>query len=148
MKKILKFALTVIALPLIYGCGAKQANWTDDEKANIQHFTNALEQRANATKIINSPTPESSVDRANQLTRIMELKKRSIEEAKLVDDILLDRIHPELRMNFRGKFQKSLQLFLDAAESSDNKKSIESSLLHDEWVDWINANNESIKIPK
>lgn len=33
-------------------------------------------------------------------------------------------------------------------KTGDFEKEIQASELHDKWVDWINANNKKIKIPK
>jgi hypothetical protein len=145
----MKNTLLVIVVLLVGGCGESSA-FTQDEKKNIRHFELSLEHGEKATKETNRAdiNIKSIEERGSHILAILKHKKNALSEAKLVRDELLDKLNPELRVNFRDKYQRSLELFLEAFESGDSSKSIKSSLLHDAWVDWINENIDAILIPR
>ena len=98
------FIIAAYALTSINVCSKKQSAWTEDEKDNIQHFLRALDHRGESTKIINSGKHNTPKDRAENITKIRKYSLNALKEAKLVRDDLLQRLHPNLRENFRDKF--------------------------------------------
>ena len=78
----------------------------------------------------------------------LDLQRRALTEATLVQDNVLAKAHPELPETFRNLYQKSLELSIEAFENKDNAASLQSSSLHDQWVDWYNAHIREIRIPR
>lgn len=143
MKRILIFLLAAVFLIT----GWSKNNWTIEEKNNIEHFISSGEYSMSAVRIINlgKAYQRIPISETNEINRLMLL---SLKEAKLVRDDVLRKAHPILPEKFRSLYQKSLELRIESLHEKNNKKSIQSSNLHDLWVDWYNLNKKKIKIPK
>ena len=150
MRKI----LILLVLPLLLlGCDKPSPNWTNEEKANIEHFLKSGDASRKAVRISNvrvsnygnSVLIEIPPDEAKQ---IIELTNLALREAKLVSDDVLAKAHPQLPRKFRDLYQKSLELQVINFKTGDFEKEVEAGKLHDLWVDWFNANKKQIKIPK
>ena len=136
---------------LLLGCDKSGLKWTDEEKENIQHFSKSGEAARLAVRISNFGEPYTGVPK-EKMEKINELRILALSEAKLVRNDVLAKANPELSEKFRNLYQKSLELKIANIENGDfkdfNKVEIQAAKLHDLWVDWINANNKLVKIPK
>lgn len=78
----------------------------------------------------------------------ISLYQRAFDEANLVRDDVLDKIHPELKNNYRMYFQKGTELRISAWTNGKNYDEIQGSALMDSWGDWYEKNQSNIKIPR
>ena len=126
-------------------------SWSDEEKQNATHFVLSLDASRSATNLLNLGPAYSSIPPAT-IAEVLRLRKFALEEAKLVRDKVLEKALSGMSRPFRDKYQRSLELEIQAFESQDettaNAASIKGSMLHDEWVDWINEHNSKVRIPK
>ena len=134
--------LVAIALTVGVACSGPDTNWSASEKENIQHFFKSGE--ANRAAVAYSNNGSMPFDESEYL----DLQRRALTEATLVQDNVLAKAHPELPETFRNLYQKSLELSIEAFENKDNAASLQSSSLHDQWVDWYNAHIREIRIPR
>lgn len=81
-------------------------------------------------------------------TKLIELNLMALEHAAKVSDGVLAKAHPDLPSHYRNEYQRSLELFIEAYAEENNAKSIQYSILHDQWVDWFNANKKDIRLPR
>jgi len=142
-----KLVLALLILPcLLLGCGKSNLNWTDEEKANIEHFHKSGEASRKAVRIINSGS--SGAISSNETKQIIRLTNLALSEAKLVRDDVLAKAHPQLPKKYRTLYQRSLELQVINFKIGNFKKEVEAGKLHDSWVDWININKGQVKIPR
>lgn len=78
----------------------------------------------------------------------VRLMRVALFEAKLLRDEVLAKANEELPKQFRNLYQQSLELRLRNLELGDMTAEIKGSALHDQWVEWFNANRSAIRIPK
>jgi hypothetical protein len=142
----LKVTPVVLLVLLVYSCSS-QPSWTDEELDNLEHFFRSAEADQEAVRIGNQGPAFSAIPEED-VQQMLEHLKLALREAKLIKDSVLDKAHPELREHFRDQYQKSLELKIKNLEDGDVTAEIIGSTLHDQWVDWINAHNKEIKIPK
>ncbi len=139
------FRLVLLALIVVSVLSCVQ-QWTQEEKENAKHFLNSLslviEAHTNSNK--EGPGVMSTQDFAKHIS----LYQRAFDEAKLVRDDILDKIHPELRNNYRMYFQKGAELRIGAWTNGNNYDEIQGSALMDSWGDWYEKNQGNIKIPR
>jgi hypothetical protein len=85
-----------------------------------------------------------------ELAKILKLKRTALSEAKLVDDAVLAKAHPDLLNRFRQLYQEGLELRILNMESAGGNPEAESAglRLHDQWADWCNDNRNAISFPK
>ena len=71
-------------------------------------------------------------------------------EASLVDDKVLNKIHPQLREHFRNELVPVIQLKVRNWEMPQNDLSIHKQIdaLENKWADWFNANKDDFYILK
>ena len=118
-----------------------------EERDNARHVVRALESAQAAVRISNKGTPYTTLSQGD-LVEIRAYKKAALEDAKRVQDHVLDKIHPEIRTHFRDEFQRGLELQLRNLTSGDVASEVRGSALVNRWADWFNSNRSQIKIPK
>ena len=135
-------SIMVIVVPIIFvilaGFAEAGPCWTDEDKQNIHHFF--ASQRADKAAM--------AVSNRGSSVEILRLLQEALHHALLLRDEVLAKAHPELPKKFRDLYQSSLELMIRAFQYRDNSASFRSSQLHDQWVDWFNANKRKIKIPR
>jgi hypothetical protein len=143
MKTLFRLVLLALIVVRVSSCVQQ---WTQEEKENAEHFLKSLslviEAHANSNK--GGPGVMSTQD----FEKHISLYQRAFDEANLVRDDVLDKIHPELKNNYRMYFQKGAELRISAGTSSKNYDEIQGSALMDSWGDWFEKNRSNIKIPR
>ena len=82
------------------------------------------------------------------MDRILRLKKTALQEAKLLEDAVLDKAHPQLRIQFREEYQKGIEAYLRGSEKGDAKAEQESADLHEAWACWYDENRTNLRVAK
>lgn len=123
-------------------------NWSSEDRANSRHFILSIQSDLESIRLSNErKSPQLTSD---ALREMIQLKKTALSEAQTVNDSVLDKIHPDLRQNFRDLYQKGIELRFMNLEQSGGNKLAESQglLLHNKWSDWFNDNRDRINVPK
>ncbi len=153
--RVLGIALLVLALAAAGACSRGQI-WSADEEENSRHFWASLAANDKATQLIgknNPDAPQFGVDEINQYQRT------ALNEAKLVQDSVLEKAHPELREHFRSEYQKGLELILSSykvAAASPSGPPLTGQIdlqasgvtLLKQWAIWLDAHGREIKMPE
>ena len=122
--------------------------WTKEEKDNAKHIVRSYEADLESIRLSNErTTPKFNDETKNEIIR---LKTIALQEARLVTDDTLDKVHPQFREHFRNEYQRGIELrLLNMNDLSGNDKAESMGLeLHSRWADWWNANKGQINIPK
>ncbi len=126
--------------------GSRYDSWTIEEQKNAVHFMNADKARRKATAILNDRSDLYKLQFDSDYGGMLTYLKLAVSEARLVHNNVLDKIHPQMKINFRLRFQKSCELMIKFFETKDMKFQLQSMHLHNEWVDFWNRNKKDIKI--
>jgi len=140
MLSLRNFAAFLMASCLL-ACSGPHIEWSEADRENIRHYFTSAEASRAATAYTNDPNIPFDENEYLSICRL------ALDEAKLVDDLVLAKAHPDMPERFRALYQESLVLMIHAVENRDNQASVNASSLHDQWVDWYNANRGKIKIP-
>jgi len=135
-------SFVLLILVFTSACSEQHENWSQADKENIRHFFTSAEANRAATAYSNDPSIPFVED------EYLKLQKLALKEAKMVNDAVMAKAHPELPERYRNLYQASLEQTILAFENRDNAASVKGSALHDQWVDWYNANRRKIRIPK
>jgi hypothetical protein len=119
-------------------------SWTEEEKKNATHFMNSLKAYNNANAKINEGN--GGLITPNDSDQIVGYFEEALAEARLVQDSVLDKAHPQLKINFRDKFQKSAELMVEFFKTNEFNLQVRSSQLYDSWGYWLGASRSQIKI--
>ena len=144
----------IIGILLICGVVAMVTNTKnelpDKFVADKEFFGDSLKKFSEVNDITNRQDENASQE---EIKKVVSLTLDSIESSKKVSDEFLEYLHPDLKNNYREKFEKSQQLYyegLSQANDGDNmdseniKKQIEAGKLMNEWLVWWRANNKVI----
>lgn len=129
--------ITVFFIVIIFGfisCGRKNY-WSEMEKMEIGHIWKSINYYQTIVKEANKSAPYSEISK-DEIQNTIQLLKNCLYEATFVSDAVLDKLLPEFKMNFRQKFQKGVQLYLEGLQNDDNKKLLSGQILIDEWGSW------------
>jgi hypothetical protein len=127
--------------------GSLWDSWTIEEQKNATHFTNAEKAYRKAVAITNDVTlGKLQYSDSDEFKGLIRNYKLAASEARMVKDSVLDKIHPQMKINFRTKFQKAAELMVQSLETRDMNSQIRGVQLHGAWVDWWNSNKKQIKI--
>lgn len=118
--------------------------WGNSMIDNIKHFNQSIDYANQATQVINVGNPFEEIAQED-IHVMINLNKKALEEAKLVDIDKLNRDYGGFGTHYRDEFIHGLELSIEGFENSDNQKIIESQILLDKWGSWYNQNIEEIK---
>lgn len=113
-------------------------------ESNIDHLKESIEYSNEATRLDNQGQSFSSPTET-EMKKYIDLKRKALEEGKLVDVEKLNNDHPNFGNHFRNEYLKGLQLLVDCYDKQQNQYIIQAQILLDNWSDWYSANLENIK---
>ena len=134
-------------LPVVAACGDPVASWSLEDKENIRHFFASQMADLDAVRLSNAGASYSIMSEAER-NEFVRLVRVALSEAKLLRDEVLAKANRDLPKQFRTLYQQSLELRLRNLELGDITAEIKGSALHDQWVEWFNANKSVIRVPK
>ena len=119
--------------------------WKVEERANMDHFFNGLALSNQVDKVGKEFTQES--ERPKAISRIIDLKKREIQEFSMVRNELLDRAYPGLSEKLK-KYLLGLNLQIQGLESGDYEIYKKGNACQDDFSNWFGSIKDQIHIPK
>ncbi len=143
MKTIFHLVLLTLIVVSVASSGQK---WTQEEKKNAEYFMKSLRLVIETHSISNKGGP--GVISYEEFFKSLSLYHRALRESNLVRDDVLDKIHPELKKNYRLYFRKGIELRINARTNRKTYDEIQGSALMDLWEDWYEKNRSNIKIPR
>lgn len=139
------FRLVLLTLIVLSASSCVQ-QWTQEEKENAEHFLKSLSLVIEETSYSNKKGP--GIVSTQDFAKHISSYQHAFDEANLVRDDVLDKIHPELKSNYRMYFQKGAELIINAWTNQKNYNEIQGLALMDSWGDWYEKNRSNIKIPR
>lgn len=139
-------ALVIVLISLAVQACSRE-DWTDEEKQNARYIFLAYEEEQSETRISNAGEAFSTVS-ASDFDMMRSHLRKAYDYALLVEDIVLDKAHPELRQHWKEENIEGLRLRLINFDRGDAAAEIEGQRLFDRFVDWWNAHRQEIRIPK
>ena len=139
--------LLLAILSVVAACGDPVASWSLEDKENIRHFSASQMADLDAVRLSNAGASYSIMSEAER-NEFVRLVRVALSEAKLLRDEVLAKANRDLPKQFRTLYQQSLELRLRNLELGDITAEIKGSALHDQWVEWFNANKSVIRVPK
>lgn len=137
------FAMAAIAV--FAGCEPGH-DWTPEQIGNAEHLFLALDADRRATEIDNLEAP--GVQAGMQNEAVLEHRRRALRQARSVRDDVLAKAHPDLPLHFRGEFQRSMELFLEAASEDAVAPQNEAIRLRRRFGDWWVRHQTEIDVPR
>ncbi|MEQ8508890.1 MAG: hypothetical protein RIB43_07795 [Rhodospirillaceae bacterium] len=120
------------------------SQWTVEEAANAQYYHQAmLEVRA---AIEYSNERKGLID-PSDTTYLIDRYQYAADQAELVEDATLEKLHPKLLKVWHDTFLPSTKLYLRALKDQDRDLARNASLLQDDWIRWLRFNGHKVDVP-
>jgi len=109
-------------------------NWRETEDGKLNHMALSYEALRKTEAIFSQKTPDSfsSSDLKNVITAL----EQALANAELVSDVDLDRIHPQMKAEFRQKYETALRKMLNGFKYRDQSSAIEGFELYQNYRAW------------
>ena len=127
------FLITFVIVSLIFS-----------NKSNVQHFDQSIKYVNQATQILNSGESYELIN-PDDMEAVVELKKKALTEAKLVDIKDLNRHYPDFGNHYRDEFINGLELYIEGFEKNDTVKLLAGQMLDEKWGVWYEKNVDAIR---
>jgi hypothetical protein len=108
---------------------------------SFSHFHNSIEYANRSTEVSNQLGSFQKVE-DEKVQQMVDLKRKALNEAKLVKIEILSNKIPGFKEHFENKYIKGLEYFIEGHTENDNSKIFESHKLLRSWGNWYNRNYE------
>lgn len=131
--------LLLLSLVIMQGCSNNSV-----EGENITHFSKSLDYDNQVARIINKTTGPAFMAPTDSQAMI-DLYKRALQEARLVDIGKLNQVFAGFGTHYNGEFISGHVMIIQGDSLLDNNLSLKGELLLDKWGTWYNQNIEKIR---
>jgi hypothetical protein len=118
--------------------------WTPEGAANAQHFNQAMLEIRAAIEYSNDR--KGLID-PNDRTYLIDRYQYAADQADMVKDTTLEKLHPKLLKVWHDTFLPSTKLYLRALKDQDRDLARNASLLQDDWIRWLRMNGQTLDVP-
>lgn len=119
--------------------------WKDTEEGKSHHIALSYEAVRKAEAIFSEKTPDNFT--SSDLKDVVTALEQALSYAELVPDDVLDRIHPQMNMQFRQNYQTALVKMLNGFKNRDQNSAIEGSKLYEKYRTWAFSHRQEFSFP-
>lgn len=119
--------------------------WKDTEEGRSHHIALSYEAVRKAEAIFSEKTPDNF--RSSDLKDVVTALEQALSYAELVPDDVLDRIHPQMNVQFRQNYQTALVKMLNGFKNRDQNSAIEGSKLYEKYRTWAFSHRQEFSFP-
>jgi len=119
--------------------------WKETEEGKSRHMALSYEAVRKAEAIFSEKTPDnfSSSDLINVITTL----EQALVNAELVSNVDLDRIHPQMRAEFRQKYETALRKMVNGFKHRDQSSAIKGFELYQNCRAWAFSHQKEFSFP-
>ncbi|MBT5240581.1 MAG: hypothetical protein HN793_02780 [Rhodospirillaceae bacterium] len=136
--------LGALAAAIIIGAWLFFTRWTPEDAANAQHYHQAMLEVREAIAYANG---KGGLIDPSDARYLIERYNQAAQQADLVRDEVLSKLHSELPEAWHDLFVPSTQIYRRAFEDQDRDLARQASLIQDDWVRWLRLNGHQVKVP-
>lgn len=122
-------------------------NWSEEEIENMAHWYNARVADREILETMDGLLIHGGSITEDQLEWLLQMHRYTLREAKAVRADVLEKAHPGMNQAFQ-LFIRSHEMAIGGYRRGSLSHLLQSETLRNEWVDWYNAHNSEINIPK
>lgn len=137
-------SLGVLTAATIIGAWLFLTRWTPEDAANAQHYHLAMLEVREAIAYAND---KGGLIDPSDARYLIERYSQAAQQAGLVRDDVLSKLHSDLPEAWHDLFVPSTQIYKRALEDQDRDLARQASLLQDDWVRWLRLNGHQVKVP-
>lgn len=144
-------ALAMLLCTAALATGCEQEDPRLDERIaaakSAAPFYAAIEASNEATRLTNRYMSGDTPPDETELQEILQHTRAAIEHAAGLEDEVLERMHPDMREQFRNRYEASLARIADGIRNKDPDLMAEGHWMLDQWAVWIEEHTDEIRFP-
>lgn len=126
----------------------QSSRWSEQERIEILgHMTLSIENSLAAEEILRSKLNEGQQVTSEDTHFMVEKLNYAISEAFLVSDQALQKVHPDLPLQFRKKYQVGIEAIARGLSDKDKKEVDRGAALYGEFKDWGMEHQSEFEYP-
>ncbi|HEX6928081.1 MAG TPA: hypothetical protein VF267_02450 [Gammaproteobacteria bacterium] len=135
-------AFTVFLALFLAGC-SKGVDWPARERENAAHIQASLRATSEAAAIVNAIRAETDFDIRRE--RLLQTLRVAHLNAAVVEDSVLDKLHPQLYAKFRLDYQRALAGMIRACENGNLQAMQDAANDVQDFVDWYRGKSHTFR---
>ena len=120
-------------------------NWKETEEGKSHQIALSYEAVRKAEAFFSEKTPDNFS--SSDLKDVVTALEQALSYAELVPDDVLDRIHPQMNVQFRQNYQTALVKMLNGFKNRDQNSAIEGSKLYEKYRTWAFSHRQEFSFP-
>jgi hypothetical protein len=121
------------------------ATWTETERQAVDKITFSYAEVQKAETILSENTPETLT--LEDLRSVVNAFDRALSLAESVPDDVLDKLHPDMKEQFRQIYQAGLLRMLTGFRNADQNSAREGADLYQRYSAWVSSHTDELSFP-
>ena len=116
----------------------KKGELTEEVKADAMRFSDSIQFRNQARRIISPPSSTSVVYEVSEEDHALAIKllKKALDACRNVSDTTLSLMHKDMPLHYHRQYQEGLRIYIFGLEQMDREDMLRGQKLCDDFGDW------------
>jgi len=119
--------------------------WSDAERRDVNRIFLSYEEVQKADELLAVKTPETLT--TEDLRYIVQAFEKALSHAQTVPDGILEKVHPEMKAQFRKIYQPGLRGMLNGFKNGDQNTAREGAELYQTYGAWVLSHAQELSFP-
>jgi hypothetical protein len=119
--------------------------WSDTERQVVDNIALSYAEVQKAETILSSKTPETLT--SEDLRSVVKAFERALSLAESIPDEILDKLHPDMKVQFRQIYQAGLLRMLTGFRNGDQNSAREGAALYQSYSVWVSSHTDELSFP-
>lgn len=128
--------------------GQDHTYWSKEEREGVlRHMTLSIESSLSAEELLRKKMAQGEAITIDDTKHLIATLNHAISEAAIVPDKALEKVHPDLPKQFRGKYQAGLVALARGLADRDKEELARGAALYGEFKTWGQMHQSSFRYP-
>jgi len=119
--------------------------WSDAERRDVNTLILSYAEFDKADAVLAAKTPQTIT--SEDLRYIVQSFEKAQSLAELVPDRTLEKVHPEMKMQFRQNYQPAIRRMLHGFKNGDQNIAREGVALYQAYGAWVFSHAQELSFP-
>ncbi len=119
--------------------------WSDAERRDMNNILLSYAEVDKADAVLATKTPQTLT--AEDLRYIVQAFEKALSFAELVSDGILEKVHPEMKTQFRQNYQPGIRRMLHGFKHGDQSIAREGASLYQAYGAWVFSHAHELSFP-
>jgi hypothetical protein len=122
-----------------------QIQWSDEERQALDNIALSYDEVRKAEAVLSSKTLETLT--SADLQSVVQAFEQALSLAESVPDGVLEKLNPEMKIQFRQIYQAGLLRMLNGFKNADQNSAKEGAELYQRYGAWVSTHTQELSFP-